>query len=281
MALNLKTLATRSLTALFFVAVLLGSLLFSYTSFCFFFFLVALIGVHEFCKLAEKLGVLCDKKWLFAFTILIYLNSINWLFFRDLAKVPYLPEPSFLIVMSAFFFLVQALFSKDADPLKQAVYHSFALIYAVLPICFLHKLVFTAYSGTNYEPRLLLGIILLIWSNDTFAYLGGSLFGKRKLIERISPGKTIEGTLIGIVITFLLSFLLESILSFRAPIPWYSLGLIVPVTATLGDLLESLMKRQAGIKDTGSLLPGHGGVLDRFDSLLLVSPVVVFILKFL
>lgn len=281
MALQIKTLATRSLTALFFVIALLGSLLFSYATFSIFFFLVALIGAKEFCNMAGRLGASSNKPLVMFLASLVYLSGVNWMNFGVHFTIHSDPDPAFFTLICTFLFLILALFNKNPDPLKSAAYQSVALIYAVLPMCLLHELVFSSSPTPEFEPRILLGIILLIWSNDTFAYLGGSLFGKRKLIERISPGKTIEGTLIGVLITFTLSFLLESLLAIKAGLPWYALGLIVPVLATFGDLLESLLKRQAGIKDSGTLLPGHGGVLDRFDSLILVSPVVVLLLKVL
>jgi phosphatidate cytidylyltransferase len=107
------------------------------------------------------------------------------------------------------------------------------------------------------------------------------LIGKNKMSPRVSPGKTWEGTIAGVIITFALSFLVAPLLSLPSSSFWLYAGATVPVLATLGDLLESVIKRQAGVKDTGNVLPGHGGILDRFDSLIFVSPFAVVVLKLL
>jgi phosphatidate cytidylyltransferase len=152
-----------------------------------------------------------------------------------------------------------------------------------LPFGLLHELVIARdASGTLfYKPHPLIGIIFLIWINDTFAYLGGSLYGKRRMMASVSPGKTWEGTITGVVFSFGSSFLLATQLHDSRSFLWPVLGLIVPVLATVGDLVQSHLKRQADVKDTGRLMPGHGGVLDRFDSLIFVTPFVVVLLKLL
>ena len=130
-----------------------------------------------------------------------------------------------------------------------------------------------------FTPKVLLLVFVLLWANDTFAYLTGRLLGKHKLFERISPGKTIEGSVGGLILT------LVGVVVFSRFVSWLSLeaaiglGLIAVVFGTLGDLCESMLKRQAGVKDSGNLIPGHGGILDRFDSVLFAIPFVfVFLL---
>lgn len=280
MAFNLSTFITRSLSAVVFVLVLLGSLFFSYASFTLFFLLVALIGAGEFMQISEKLGAQPYKRTVYIVSVLLYFAWINWWQLSgETFGYGFTSLKAFsLLVLLPFLFLSLALFDKSQHPLPNALHSLVAIIYAVVPMCLLHQLVFvspvTQGISATYNPWMLFGIILLIWSNDTFAYLGGSFFGKRKLIERISPGKTVEGTAIGIGITIALSALLPNLLPGQPPVHWMALGIAVPVLATFGDLIESLLKRSAGIKDSGKILPGHGGVLDRFDSLILVSPVV-------
>ncbi|MCU0360340.1 MAG: phosphatidate cytidylyltransferase [Bacteroidia bacterium] len=283
MAFNLKSFTTRSLSAIVFVVVFLSCVLFSYELFSLFFLMVALLGAKEFMQLSEKLGVTVFKGAVYCFSVLVYINWVKWAAF--LPEVPNFlnVKPEFLFAFVPFFFLTLTLFSKSKQPVHSALFSIAAIVYAVVPMCLLHELVFSSTESTaqplNFNPLVLFGIILLIWSNDTFAYLGGSFFGKRKLLERISPGKTLEGTVFGIAVTFALSAALPHLLSFQPPLPWMILGVVVPVFATLGDLIESMLKRNAGIKDSGNILPGHGGVLDRFDSLLLVSPAVVLMFK--
>ncbi|MGZ4090837.1 MAG: phosphatidate cytidylyltransferase, partial [Bacteroidia bacterium] len=186
-----------------------------------------------------------------------------------------------VLVLFPFIILAVGLFSKTENSIRSALFTIGGIVYAALPFALLNQTVFydDGCTGNFFSPWLILGIIFLIWSNDTFAYIGGSLFGKNKMIERVSPGKTWEGTIIGIFITFGLSFLFNTFVFRLDPLTWPILGLIIPVLATIGDLVESKLKREAGIKDSGNIMPGHGGILDRFDSLIFVSPFVFALFK--
>ena len=270
MALNIKTLGVRALSALVFVLVLLGCLLWNYYSFSVFFFVVAMMGLYEFYQLSEKLNSKPYKITGFVLGTLIYFSfvelfSILWVF----------------VLLSPFIIFLMALFTKRENPIQNALFTMAGIIYSVLPFGLLHKLVIINSGEVDFapfNPYMLFCIIVLIWSNDTFAYLGGSLFGKHKMIERISPGKTWEGTIFGVVLTFGLACIIGKYFQENITL-WIILGVVVPILATVGDLVESTIKRQAGIKDTGSIMPGHGGILDRFDSLIFVSPFVFVILK--
>ena len=284
MAMNLKTLGVRSLTGSVFVMVLLGCLLFGYTTFALLFFVVSLIGLSEFFSISEKLGARPFKTVTYILAVILYFLSVNHLYlFGSMGLLTFLFYP--LLLLTPFILMAVAMFSKRESPLLDFSYSLFAILYAVLPFCLLQELVVKNYSFEadmmRYDYRSVLAVILLIWSNDTFAYLGGSLFGKHKMIARVSPGKTWEGTLFGILVSFGISFLLQKYLVHESLGIWPVFGILVPVLATIGDLVESMLKRQAGIKDSGNLMPGHGGVLDRFDSLIFVSPFVVIILNLL
>lgn len=272
MALNLKTLAVRSLSSVVFVILLLGSVLFSYYSFSLFFLTVSMLGLNEFFNLSQKLQAQPYRIPGFISGLLIYLSFINF----DYLLNSECEALHYVVLLAPFFILSVALFSRREHPVQNALFTIAGIIYAVLPFGLLHSLVTTKSVplDATYFPHVLLGIIFLIWSNDTFAYLGGSLFGKNKMIERISPGKTWEGTLFGVLVTFGISFLIRFYLIGDEGMLWPVLGITVPVLATVGDLIESMIKRQAGVKDTGNIMPGHGGVLDRFDSLIFVSPFV-------
>lgn len=276
MALHLKTFGTRALTAVVFVAVLLGAVLLNYCTFTLFFFVVALIGLAEFYKLAEHLGAHPFKNLGIILGAAIYLLRVNWTFLG--IAIPDIETNTVYLVI--FIVLVAAMFYESETTFRDALFTVGGIFYAVIPFALLHGIVFSELAPTAtqvYSPTLLLGIIFLIWSNDTFAYIGGSFFGKRKLFLRISPGKTWEGTIFGVVLSFGLSFLIRDYLDNMHRPSWPLLGLLVPIIATLGDLIESMLKRQAGVKDSGNLMPGHGGVLDRFDSLIFVSPIVAAI----
>ncbi|MEZ4859269.1 MAG: phosphatidate cytidylyltransferase [Flavobacteriaceae bacterium] len=129
-----------------------------------------------------------------------------------------------------------------------------------------------------FLPEIIVGIFILIWVNDSFAYLIGKNFGKRKLLERISPKKTIEGFWGGFFTTLLASYFIFKYVNHLSFPIWISFGIMVSVLGTFGDLIQSKFKRQAGVKDSGTLMPGHGGIYDRLDSVLFVSP---FIYSFL
>ncbi|MCA0430990.1 MAG: phosphatidate cytidylyltransferase [Bacteroidetes bacterium] len=280
MALNLKTLGIRSLSAIVFVTILISSMLYNYITLTGFFFIISLIGLSEYNKLIENLGQKPFKALGYFLSIFLFLAFINWdLIFNFQFNNTILFYTCILCVVLIF---IQTILSKNKHPFLDACVTLFGVLYVVVPFALIGKL---SISFTEFESQNawnVLGIIFLIWSNDTFAYLGGSLFGKHKLIERVSPGKTWEGTIFGIVITVVISFLIKTyLLQSNNTILWLTLGVVVPITATFGDLFESLLKRKAGVKDSGKLMPGHGGVLDRFDSLLFVVPVSYVIVKIL
>jgi len=205
MALNLKTLGIRSLSALVFVIALVGCVYWNYYSFSIFFFLVAMLGLNEFYKIAEKMGSSPFKIIGFILGAIIYASLIFIRFdsfFEGL--IYYLLSFKIGIVLLPFLVFTYAIFNKGASSFNNALFTIGGILYAVIPFALLNELVCLDISNseTYFNPLLILGIIFLIWSNDTFAYLGGSIFGKNKMIERISPGKTWEGTAIGILVTF-------------------------------------------------------------------------------
>jgi phosphatidate cytidylyltransferase len=280
MALNIQTFGVRSVTALVFVAVLAAGILWNYLSFSILFLFISMAALKEYFGLTEKLqihpyritGYICG---LFIYFLFSHRNF--------LPALPGSGNIGITLLTIPFIIFAVAIFSKRENPLLNAVYTISALFYAVIPFALLHLLVLQEnQAGTpEYAPEKLIAVILLIWCNDTFAYIGGSLYGKHKLIERISPGKTVEGTFTGIALSFAAAFFLRDYLLHGQGWLWPVMGIIVPVLATIGDLTESMMKRQAGVKDSGRLMPGHGGILDRFDSLIFVSPFVVVILELL
>ncbi len=155
----------------------------------------------------------------------------------------------------------------------------FGLIYIILPLSISNYLVFNDIAEPYYVPDLLLYTFLLIWTNDTFAFITGKLTGKHKLAQNISPGKTWEGIIGGILFSILVSILIATFSNTYPLIHWINLAVIISISANLGDLTESILKRTANVKDSGHILPGHGGILDRFDAAFLAIPVVFVYLK--
>lgn len=278
MALNLKTLATRTITAAIFVAVLLTCILYNYLSFAGLFFVVSVWGLYEFYQLAEKLGAkpykgagLISGAFLFGLSCLANISSeISWL---SLSLFP-------LFLTSIFLIFIIALFDNKPNTFLNIAYTIAGIIYTIIPFSILLFIACSDKSNPNqldiapYNYHYVLGIILLIWSCDVFAYLVGSMIGKHKLYERISPGKTWEGSIGAAILTIGSAILISQWFHEIAMIHWIIIAVIVCIFGTIGDLVESMLKRQAGVKDSGKIMPGHGGILDRFDSLLFVAPFV-------
>ena len=150
-----------------------------------------------------------------------------------------------------------------------------AMLYIGLPIVLLHQTVLKGEGNTS----LIFILILVIWTNDTFAYLTGSMFGKHKLMPSVSPAKTIEGFVGGGIFAIIAAIIISLIYTGNSLVFNIILAVIVWIMGTLGDLTESKMKRTVGIKDSGNIMPGHGGFLDRFDSFIFILPWVVLVLK--
>lgn len=287
MALNLKTLTTRALTAAVFVGVLLACINYNYISFTLLFFGVSIWGLIEFYQIAEKLGAKPFKAIGIFSAMLIYAIAA-------LKNPDYgLPSFSFLVPVLFAVLFIAALFSKQDQPVLNLAYTIFGVVYAVIPFTLLNQIavmrlpecgdadVVCETGKLCYNPHLILGIILLIWASDTFAYLVGSLMGKHKLYEKISPGKTWEGSIGGGLLTLASTLLISKWYPELDQMQWLAVAAIIVVFGTCGDLIESLLKRQAGIKDSGTIMPGHGGILDRFDSLLFVSPFLYAYLSYI
>lgn len=168
-----------------------------------------------------------------------------------------------------FLLFVFELFSTAKKPFQHLGAYALGFFYITLPIMLLLSL---AATGGTYAPNRVFGLLVLVWTNDTLAYLVGSRFGKTKLFERISPKKTWEGTIGGIIGAIAMAWGLAQVAPDYNPAQWLALGLVVSVFGTLGDLAESMLKRSAGVKDSGNLFPGHGGFLDRFDAFLFMLP---------
>ncbi len=182
------------------------------------------------------------------------------------------------LVFMLMVLVVQHLFLKgsetNSDRLPKVI---FTTIYLFLPTSLAISI---AYLNGEWEPKFLFGLFLLLWANDTFAYLAGIAIGKHKLIPRLSPKKSVEGLIGGILGALLVGYLLSIFWDVLTMPQWMIFAAIVAVSGTIGDLFESSLKRTANVKDSGNLIPGHGGILDRLDSFLIAVPFVYFYLYF-
>lgn len=187
-----------------------------------------------------------------------------------------------LIVPMIIVIMINELYRKQEKPFDSISHTIFCVAYTAIP---LSMFPFAAFSregleslipagGISFSPGILIGFFILIWINDTGAYLAGSVFGKHRLMERISPKKSWEGFIAGALLALIVAWLLSGWLGITDRWGWMIISIIISISGTFGDLIESMLKRSIGIKDSGKIMPGHGGFLDRFDSTLIAFPLV-------
>jgi phosphatidate cytidylyltransferase len=250
---------TRTLSGVVYIAILVGASLYL-NSFLLLFGIFLLIAVSEFCDLVQL------KK--------IFPLSIGAAGYFLFSYFEVSPSSSILLLVATLFVSVKAFLflfdtqQKTLDPLSKYVY---LIGYVILPIILVTKIPFI---NNVFTPKVIISIFILIWTNDTFAFIVGKSIGKHKLFERISPKKTIEGFVGGLVFALIFSILIAKYFVFHPVFHWIMIALIVSIFGTIGDLVESKFKRMANVKDSGKIMPGHGGILDRLDSVIFAAPFV-------
>ncbi len=267
----MSNLFIRSIAGLVFSVAVIGSALLGQYAVGALFLFFALGGLWEFVHLN---GLKLKSQPRYGVTLFLGFVLYMLFFMFSIGKVE----------VSAFWIFVPLLvvascleiFSTDQWSIQQLAITFFGLAYVIIPFSFVSLLAFN-FGEFNYE--LPVGFFLILWANDTGAYLIGRKIGKHKLYERISPNKTIEGLFGGILSSALTGYLCSLIFTSLELMHWCVIALIVAVFANVGDLFESHIKRICGVKDSGKIIPGHGGVLDRFDGLLMALPVVIVYLK--
>ena len=263
---------TRALTGSVFVVVLIFSTYLSQFSLFGLYFIFVLIGTWEYLSIISihsnfqpnvTLGLILS-----AFTFLA-LTSESIL---NLSSLPFIGA----LMFSVFATPLIELYNNKPNPFSNIAQTIFPLIYVALPfgLLILSNSMFTNSSPGKFSSELILGFYFILWSNDTGAYLTGKAFGKHKLFERISPNKTWEGSIGGGVLAIGIAIVCGMFFTDLPLWKWASIGLIISVFGSMGDLAESLFKRSMNVKDSGKIMPGHGGILDRFDGLLIASPFV-------
>lgn len=267
----MKDFATRTLTGAVFAILVIGSILWSPWAFFILMGGFVVIGLAEFVKLfpsnPRPQGTIIYYFLGLAVYALVGLTGMNVLGFSNLL----------LVVLSFFILIAVELFRQPKPSWMQIAAGFSALIYIAVPFGLMNSL-FWIGSGNISFPWILLALFILVWANDVFAYLVGSTIGKHKLYKKLSPKKTWEGSIGGFLFTLVFAWIFSRFAFNLNMTHWLWLGVIVSVAANIGDLAESLLKRNAGVKDSGTIFPGHGGVLDRFDAVLFVTPFVFFYL---
>lgn len=273
-----KNLITRSITGILFVAIMVTSFLQSFNMIVVFALITGLatweftglVNEHKHVNVNRLITTVAGVYFFFAVAG-VNSGAIQ----TNAVFVPYL--------LTIIYLFISGLYTKSGDSVNDWAYTMLSQMYIALPLSTINVIAFRqAADGLNYYYYLLpLSIFIFLWTNDTGAYCTGSLFGKHKLFPRISPAKSWEGSIGGGILVLIVASIMYYIesqgenLSGLNLIEWLGLGLVVVVFGTLGDLVESLLKRTLGIKDSGNILPGHGGILDRFDSSLMAIPASV------
>ena len=224
----------------------------------------------EFFRLVGVQGAQPSKVLGYVYTIaLMLVVLISPILSDPLAGFAIMLMGFILFPMTFALSAIVQLWQKSEQPFREAAYTMVPMLYIAIPLSLMIALV------SEVGALAVLMVVLMVWVNDSGAYIGGSLFGRHKMWPRHSPGKTWEGTTFGVLVTLLLAvFVGPCMVSSVAWYHWLVLGLICSVIDTLGDLVESMLKRSVGVKDSGNIMPGHGGFLDRFDSLLIIMPFV-------
>ena len=272
----MKNLMVRTLSGLVLVAVFVGAVLGSQWSFGALLLLILVGGQTEFYKLARETG-LSPQRWM-GLAVGVLLFALNFIVFRQFSRsvtdeaggaVLYLLLYIGLLLPTLF---VCELFRRSATPLANLGATLLGVLYVAVPLSLLLYVPVLAGDGV-WRPETVLCYIFIIWANDVFAYLVGMTFGRHRLCERLSPKKSWEGFFGGLAGAVATGLAAAYALDANYWV-WGGLALVASLSGVAGDLVESMFKREAGVKDSGQVIPGHGGVLDRFDALLLSAPFV-------
>lgn len=270
---NLSNLQQRVIAAIIAVPFLLFCVLYSDYTFLVLFLVIGALAQLEFYKLV---GSISDNLPLTFYGTFCGIVMHVLTFFIEKGDLAY-QNYYILSPLLTLIFFIKLYKSKDEKPFKNIAYTFLGIIYVALPFTLLTVLAYI--KNDTYDPNIVLGCLFLLWASDSGAYFAGTKFGKTKLFERVSPKKSWEGSIGGMVTAMVVATIISRYFTNYSAFQWYAIGVIIVVAGTYGDLVESLFKRSINIKDSADTIPGHGGFLDRFDGLLLSIPFIIPFVK--
>ncbi len=264
----MNNLTQRFATGLTGAFIMISAILWNETSFLLLLLLMNILCLLEFYRLCKGDGIEPQLKLGITLGILPFLAPLM----NSAFEIPLNLLPLILIIPTLIF--IRELFTQQQKPFTNIAFTLLGVTYITAPLFMFYLFAFQSDKDFGYQGVNILGFFLILWATDTGAYFSGKYFGKHKLFERISPKKTWEGWIGGAILGFLVAFFVAKYITTFSLFEWMITALIIAVTGALGDLVESLFKRSLNKKDSGNLLPGHGGVLDRFDGLFISAPFV-------
>jgi phosphatidate cytidylyltransferase len=272
----------RAISGAVYIFLLLASILYSTESFLILFGVFLIISLFEFCNLIQVDKLIPILSGTSLYVLITFFSNYNESKSSDIQTLDIILLVSTLLVSIK---CIVFLFDNSIQSVSNLSKYLYLLGYITLPFVFITKI---SFGVNDYNPKIIIGLFILIWTNDTFAYIVGKSIGKHKLFEKISPKKTIEGFFGGLIFAIFAGYLISIYLikpsaqfSDKSILIWVIIAAIVGVIGTIGDLIESKFKRIAGVKDSGKIMPGHGGVLDRLDSVIFVAPFIFLFYKIL
>ncbi len=279
----------RGISGAIYILLLLVSILYSTESFFILFGIFLVIAIYEFCNLIQINNIFPIVFGIILYTTVTLIShyrtlttdAINQTFNTNVEIAINIQQLDVVLLVIALVVSIKCilfLFYDSIQKISTSSKYLYLLGYIILPFVFITKI---SFGINDYNPKIIIGLFILIWTNDTFAYIVGKSIGRTKLFEKISPKKTVEGFLGGILFAILAGYLISKYyikanpeFSDRSILIWISIAVIVGIIGTIGDLIESKFKRIAGVKDSGNIMPGHGGILDRLDSVIFVAPII-------
>ncbi len=265
----------RTITGAIFVIVIIGSVLLNHWVFAVLFWLISLAGYYEFTRIARSLNSSPSLIEGFIISTVTYFLIVCWNF--GIIGEKYL----YTLLLIPLLVTAYELRRISSTPLTNIASGIFGIVWIVIPLALLSGFFNLAEEHKWRETGLLLGFFLILWIYDSGGYIFGSIFGKHRMLERISPKKSWEGFFGGALSGLLIAYIISASFTEFKPLEWVLIGVVIIIGGTFGDLVESMLKRNAGVKDSGNILPGHGGILDRFDAVLLAAPAVYVLIRLL